>query len=109
MAPSRSRFRVPPALARVGELMTDLVAYLNRDDVPVMVQAAIGHSEFESIYAFTDGNGNGHIGRAMVSAVLRRRGVTKTLLCRWPVVSWSAGRTTSHRSARTAAATLRRL
>src|SRR5690606_13139209 len=49
--------------------------YLNRDDVPALVQAAIGHAQFESIHAFTDGNGR--IGRALVSAVLRRRGVTK--------------------------------
>ena len=55
--------------------MGDLIAYLNRDDVPVMVQAAIGHAQFESIHAFTDGNGR--IGRALVSAVLRRRGVTR--------------------------------
>ena len=42
---------------------------------PVMVQAAIAHAQFESIHAFTDGNGR--IGRALASAVLRRRGVTK--------------------------------
>ncbi|WP_166786662.1 MULTISPECIES: Fic family protein [unclassified Cryobacterium] len=71
----RGALHVPPAPARVAELMTDLVAYLNRDDVPVMVQAAIGHAQFESIHAFTDGNGR--IGRALVSAVLRRRGVTR--------------------------------
>lgn len=71
----RDALHVPPAPERVAELMTDLVTYLNRDDVPVMVQAAIGHAQFESIHAFTDGNGR--IGRALVSAVLRRRGVTR--------------------------------
>lgn len=71
----REALHVPPAPERVPELMADLVAYLNRDDVPVMVQAAIGHAQFESIHAFTDGNGR--IGRALVSAVLRRRGVTR--------------------------------
>lgn len=71
----RGALHVPPAPARVAELMADLVVYLNRDDVPVMVQAAIGHAQFESIHAFTDGNGR--IGRALVSAVLRRRGVTR--------------------------------
>lgn len=71
----RDALHVPPAPQRVAALMDDLIAYLNRDDVPVMVQAAIGHAQFESIHAFTDGNGR--IGRAMVSAVLRRRGVTR--------------------------------
>ena len=71
----RGALHVPPAPERVPELMDDLIAYLNRDDVPVMVQAAIAHAQFESIHAFTDGNGR--IGRALVSAVLRRRGVTR--------------------------------
>lgn len=71
----RGALHVPPAPARVDALMEDLLDYLNRDDVPALVQAAIGHAQFESIHAFTDGNGR--IGRALVSAVLRRRGVTK--------------------------------
>lgn len=71
----RDALHVPPAPERVPALMHDLIEYLNRDDVPVMVQAAIAHAQFESIHAFTDGNGR--IGRALVSAVLRRRGVTK--------------------------------
>jgi len=71
----RGALHVPPAPERVPALMDDLIAYLNRDDIPVMVQAAIGHAQFESIHAFTDGNGR--IGRALVSATLRRRGVTR--------------------------------
>ncbi|MGO2683556.1 MAG: Fic family protein [Microbacterium sp.] len=71
----RGALHVPPTPERVEELMADLIIYLNRDDVPVMLQAAIGHAQFESIHAFTDGNGR--IGRALVSAVLRRRGVTR--------------------------------
>lgn len=71
----RGALHVPPAPNRVAELMEDLITYLNRDDVPVIAQAAIGHAQFESIHPFTDGNGR--IGRAMVSAVFRRRGVTR--------------------------------
>ncbi|PRB59797.1 oxidoreductase [Microbacterium sp. MYb45] len=70
----RGALHVPPASQRVAPLMDDLITFLNRDDVPVMVQAAIGHAQFESIHAFTDGNGR--LGRALVSAVLRRRGAT---------------------------------
>lgn len=71
----RGALFVPPAPARIPDLMNDLIAYLNRDDVPVMVQAAIGHAQFESIHPFTDGNGR--LGRALVSAVLRRRGASR--------------------------------
>lgn len=71
----RDALHVPPTPERVPALIEDLLAYLNRDDVPVLTQAAIGHAQFESIHAFTDGNGR--IGRAMVSAVFRRRGVTR--------------------------------
>lgn len=71
----RGALHVPPAPERVPELMEDLLSYLNRDDVPALVQAAIAHAQFESIHPFTDGNGR--IGRALVSASLRRRGVTR--------------------------------
>lgn len=70
----RDAIHIPPAPGRVRDLMDDLVRYLNRDDVPVIVQAAIGHAQFESIHPFTDGNGR--IGRALINAVLRRRGIT---------------------------------
>lgn len=71
----REALYVPPAPERVADLMADLLDYLNRDDIPIMVQAAIAHAQFESIHAFTDGNGR--IGRALVSASLRRRGATR--------------------------------
>lgn len=69
----RDALYVPPPPGRLEALLEDLVAYLNRDDLPVIVQAAIAHAQFESIHPFTDGNGR--IGRAIVAAVLRRRGL----------------------------------
>lgn len=71
----RGALHIPPAPERVPALMDDLIEYLNRSDIPVLVQASIAHAQFESIHGFTDGNGR--IGRALVSAVLRRRGVTR--------------------------------
>ncbi len=71
----RGALHVPPIPERVEPLIVDLLDYLNRDDVPVLIQATIAHAQFESIHPFTDGNGR--IGRALVSASLRRRGVTK--------------------------------
>jgi Fic family protein len=67
----RDALYVPPPATRLPDLIDDLITYLNRDDVPVMVQAAIGHAQFESIHAFTDGNGR--LGRALASGLLARR------------------------------------
>ncbi|WP_336697843.1 Fic family protein [Curtobacterium sp. USHLN213] len=66
---------VPPPAALVPELMDDLFAFLHRDDLHPIAQAAIAHAQFESIHPFTDGNGR--IGRALVAAVLRRRGLAR--------------------------------
>lgn len=73
----RNALYVPPPPELVPELLEDLVAYANRDDVPVLVQAAVVHAQFESIHPFVDGNGR--IGRTLVHAVLRRRRVTRHL------------------------------
>ena len=58
--------------------MRDLVAFANRDDLPSLAQAAVVHGQFEAIHPFTDGNGR--VGRGVISALLRRRGVTKTIV-----------------------------
>ena len=73
----RNALYVPPPPDRVPALLEDLVAFANRDDVPVLVQAAVVHAQFESIHPFVDGNGR--IGRTLVHAVLRRRRVTRHL------------------------------
>src|SRR4051794_3161231 len=70
----RGALYVPPPAETVRDYVDDLVAFANRDDISVLSQAAIAHAQFESIHPFTDGNGR--IGRALVNAVLRRRGVT---------------------------------
>jgi Fic family protein len=74
----RAALFVPPPPELVPDLLADLMAWAARDDVPVLVQAAIAHAQFESIHPFTDGNGR--IGRALISAVLRRRGVARTIV-----------------------------
>lgn len=71
----------PPDL--VSELIDDLLFYANRDDIPVIAQAAVVHAQFESIHPFTDGNGR--IGSALINAVFRRRGLTTTTVV--PVAS----------------------
>lgn len=64
---------VPVHHLQIGPAIDDLVAFIRRDDLQPLVQAAIAHAQFESIHPFTDGNGR--TGRALVSSILRRRGV----------------------------------
>ena len=70
--PGRADF-VPPPPEMVKALMIDLVAFVNRMDLPPVVQAAVAHAQFETIHPFADGNGR--VGRALVHVVLRRRGL----------------------------------
>lgn len=64
---------VAPQAEHVPAAMSDLVAFLRRDDLPVLVQAAIAHAQFETIHPFADGNGR--TGRALVQAILGAKGV----------------------------------
>lgn len=68
---------VPPHQDRVPSAMEDLVAFMRRDDMPALTQAAIAHAQFETIHPFADGNGR--TGRAIVSALLRAKGVTENV------------------------------
>jgi Fic family protein len=71
-SPRRAEF-VPPPADRVPELVEDLCRFCNRLDVPPAIQAAIVHAQFETIHPFFDGNGR--VGRALILAILRRRGI----------------------------------
>ncbi|MEO6205461.1 MAG: Fic family protein, partial [Mycobacteriales bacterium] len=71
-SPCRAAF-VPPPPQHVGGLLEDLVAYVNSDSHPALMQAAVAHVQFETIHPFADGNGR--TGRALIQLVLRRRGL----------------------------------
>lgn len=66
---------VGPQAPLVAGAVADLVAFLRRDDLPVLVQAAVAHAQFETIHPFADGNGR--TGRALVHALLRGKGVMR--------------------------------
>lgn len=65
---------VPPPAEYVRGRLEDLIAYVNGDEHPALVQAAIAHAQFETIHPFLDGNGR--VGRALIHVILRRRGLT---------------------------------
>jgi Fic family protein len=69
-SPLDARLVTPPP-DEVPALVDDLSAYVNRDDIDPVSQAAIAHAQFEIIHPFADGNGR--VGRVLVAWVLVRR------------------------------------
>jgi Fic family protein len=62
---------VTPPAEELPALLADLVAYANRSDIDPVVQAAAAHAQLEIIHPF--GDGNGRVGRVLVSWLLTRR------------------------------------
>ncbi len=68
---------VAPHHTRVPALIDDLVAFIDRDDIPVLAHAALAHAQFETIHPFPDGNGR--TGRALMHGMLRGKGLTRNV------------------------------
>jgi Fic family protein len=68
---------VPPHHDHVPALIDDLVRFARRRDLPLLVQVAIAHAQFETIHPFPDGNGR--TGRALIHAMLRGNGLTRNV------------------------------
>ena len=83
---------VPPPEDQLVSLLEDLAAFLERDDLPPVAQAAIAHAQFETIHPFIDGNGR--VGRCLIHVVLRRTGVAPRFVP--PVSIVMAARPTSY-------------
>lgn len=66
---------IPPHHEHLPALIHDLVAFVQRDDLPLLIQVAVAHAQFETIHPFPDGNGR--TGRALIHMMLRGRGLTK--------------------------------
>lgn len=69
---------VPPPPELVRGLLEDLCSFCNDEALPAIAQAALAHSQFETIHPFVDGNGR--TGRALIHFVLRRRGLATRVL-----------------------------
>ena len=69
----RGASHVAPQAPLVPPAKENLVGFVRRDDVPVLLQAAVAHAQFETVHPFVDGNGR--TGRAMVHSILRAKGI----------------------------------
>lgn len=62
---------VPPAPLCLLDYIESWIAYLNGDDVDVLIQTAVMHAQFELIHPFKDGNGR--IGRLLIPLFLYQK------------------------------------
>ena len=72
--PGNAAFVPPPPLA-IADCMAKLEAFLHSEDdqLPVIIKAGLAHVQFESIHPFLDGNGR--VGRLLVTFLLCQAGV----------------------------------
>jgi Fic family protein len=67
---------VPPPPDMLAECMAGLEAFLQDTTLPPLVQIALAHYQFEAIHPFLDGNGR--VGRLLITLFLVERGVLPT-------------------------------
>jgi Fic family protein len=63
---------VPPAPHEMHQALGDLEQFLHSDnDLPILIQVALAHAQFETIHPFLDGNGR--VGRLLIAFLLTER------------------------------------
>jgi Fic family protein len=77
--PAEAAFVPPPPYA-LPDLLGEFEAYMQaRDDLPALVRAGLSHVQFETIHPYRDGNGR--IGRLLITLLLEQWGLlTQPLL-----------------------------
>lgn len=66
---------VPPPPEAAMQCLNDLELFLYREDMPLLVKAALVHVQFETIHPFLDGNGR--VGRLLITLQLCNSGILK--------------------------------
>jgi Fic family protein len=65
---------VPPPAELVPQALSELETFLHSpDDLPLLVKIGLVHAQFETIHPFLDGNGR--VGRLLITFLLTERGV----------------------------------
>ncbi len=65
---------VPPPPDAVAAALGELEAFLHhRDEIPLLVKIGLAHAQFETVHPFLDGNGR--VGRLLITFLLIERGV----------------------------------
>jgi Fic family protein len=72
-APIEEATYVPPPVLEMEAALEDLEKFLHSEDLSPLIIAALAHYQFEAIHPF--GDGNGRIGRLLISLFLHARGL----------------------------------
>lgn len=66
---------VPPPVPYMNEALSDFEKFLHDDSLPDLIHCGLAHAQFETIHPFWDGNGR--LGRLLITFLLAQRGVMK--------------------------------
>lgn len=72
-APLSDAIFVPPPIPEMNEALGDFERFLHDRSLPDLVHAGVAHAQFETIHPFLDGNGR--VGRLLITFLLVERGV----------------------------------
>jgi Fic family protein len=70
---------IPPPIAEMHQALNNLESFMHdTESLPVLIQCGLVHAQFETIHPFLDGNGR--IGRLLITFLLCQRGVLQSPL-----------------------------
>lgn len=64
---------VPPPVPYLGRALSDFEKFLHDESLPDLIHCGLAHAQFETIHPFWDGNGR--LGRLLITFLLAQRGV----------------------------------